>query len=302
MCVEVDRTGNAVHFDGTRWHAPVAIDNGRYLADVSCVSTTTCVAVDYDGYAVKFANGRWYKPRRVLPPSEFGANLTCGSPRICVAWSGDGHMAVYDGHWHQSRRLDRHHKGPLNDISCTHGPFCVALALESDGTQVFTYDGRWHRVPHVVLRSKVLDEVSCTSRHFCLAVGNGVVLRYDGSWHQRSWRRGIYDTYGLTCVRHFCAITSQKQMWMLNDGALGIAIPKSAGLSMSPALCASRHFCLVSNYADPEIRLEAVNGASWGNARVPTADDPSYFPLSGDCTRRFCTTMTYNGQETHTRI
>jgi hypothetical protein len=304
MCVEVDATGNAATFDGTRWHPPVAIDNGRPLVAVSCLSTTVCMAADYIGYAVKFANGRWHTPRRVLPPNEFGAHLSCGSPRFCVAWSGDGDVAVYDGHWHKSRRLDRNHKGPLNDLSCTTGPFCIALALESDGTQVFTYDGRWHRIQGVVHKSKVLDDVSCTSRHFCLAVGSGIILRYDGSWHQRTWRPSVYEVYRLSCVRHFCAIAGEKQMWMLNDGALGIAIPKSAGLSMrSGPTCGTRHFCLVNTKKDAGTSLVAVDGGSWGDTRVPRSDNPAgYYGRLGDCTRDFCTMFTSLGEENHTRV
>lgn len=242
-CVELDVNGGWLHYDGSAWSQP---KRGPYAAElplryVSCPDAGFCLAMTISGRPARFVDGSWARSAR-LRDLQLVAGLSCSSNSMCVAVGAD-RAAAFDGHrWHVTQVpgvVD------LSSVSCA-ARFC--LATDSEGKIVRYRDGVWsapNRWPSGELSvscatafclaygihgrafrfasgtwtstARIFDgrhrveDVSCTSRTFCVAVSATRETTYDG----RRWSRparivpASSNLVSVSCAaRSLCAAVS----------------------------------------------------------------------------------------------
>lgn len=173
--------------------APV---NGE-LNSVSCTSWSACTAVGFTGPSTQAGtilaerwNGTRWSVQSLSPPSggqsEF-TNVSCGSPRFCVAdgmlgsgptfWGSCAFLvAIWNGSAWSIRKL-RICALP-GRLSCTSRRFCVMLGL---GMPTEVWNGsRWSPMP---VPRKPLTAVDCMSATWCAGIAGQSFVR----WNGRSW-------------------------------------------------------------------------------------------------------------------
>jgi len=151
------------------WSAPVLVDAGSILRDVSCPSTSLCVAVDFSG--------------NVLTTSHPDGGAS--------AWT----VANVDG----ANRVYR--------VSCTSSPLCIAV--DSAGNVLSSTDptggpSAWHAVK--VEAPEQLNDVSCASTSLCVAVdaAGNVIVSTEPTGGAEAWTITNIDVLkhiaGVTCI------------------------------------------------------------------------------------------------------
>jgi hypothetical protein len=174
------------------WTVIPSPGNGE-LNSLSCTSWSACTAVGFTGTSTGWTilAERWNGARWAVQPlsaplggqSEF-TNVSCGSPRFCVAdgllvpgQTFTGRCASLIRMWNGSAWAIR--KIPCNvlePLSCTSRRFCVML-----GTRTEVWNGsRWS--PVTVPRER-LTAVSCMSAISCDGIAGQSFVRWDG----RTW-------------------------------------------------------------------------------------------------------------------
>ena len=98
LLVAVDRTGQALSYDGTKWGTARLIDPESVplggLSALSCSGPTFCVAVDPNGYYLTYDGSAWAPPDAL---DLFGGGLSsvsCPRPGACVAVDMAGYAMV----------------------------------------------------------------------------------------------------------------------------------------------------------------------------------------------------------------
>jgi hypothetical protein len=192
FCVAVgDSLGNASTYNGTSWGALGTIDPGGNLTSISCPTGTFCATIDlnadavnvHSASAVMFNGGVWSQP--IAMPDQFGdgQDLSCASPKLCVAIDNSGDASVYGGRsWGTPDPIDGTSSatvlgavpGQTIGVSCTKPSFCVAV--DGNGNAVGYDNGNWGP-PGPIDAGHQLNAVSCASPTFCAAVDlNGNVI------------------------------------------------------------------------------------------------------------------------------
>jgi hypothetical protein len=198
----------AVVFTDGRWQAPVAIDSGHRLTDVSCATRSRCIAVDNAGRAIMRTSGGWQAPISAMRSAVTA--LSCPTARFCLA-VGDG-VSRFDGHrWHRVAAPNRW----MFDVSCV-GPRDCTLATDRGYLQ-------WHEQTWStpIVGSSYLDpetNVECASLVLCLGsetdgAGDAFEYQWDGAaTHYRShWMLGA----PLSCTAQpFCAGVFVDTAWV----------------------------------------------------------------------------------------
>jgi hypothetical protein len=214
FCALVDETGLVWSWTGTAWTGPVRYAPvGDFEAHVTCPSSSFCMASD-DKDVYVFGGHGWTRAPHVDWPLGIGT-LACAGPAYCVAgpasskatdlraWHGSGWTAgpdvdlggnpvalscAPDGDTCGAGAQDmftRHGgawsspitpNGPLVDVSCAAGPFC--MAAEHDHYATWTGDA-WTQQP---LRYGILlGGVACASAKFCLGFDKTTVAVWNGT-------------------------------------------------------------------------------------------------------------------------
>lgn len=244
-CMVVDGSGQAVRFAGGRWYKPVRVESATPysgFAEVSCASRRLCMAVDEEGRLARFHSTGWSAPRYLGDRNPMQA-VSCPRPGYCMAvgkraarWNGS--------HWRLLNVTLPRHFDP-SSLTCTSAQFCVLVTYREYGrVSVWMYNGRrWS----FAARLRNLDasnavNMSCTSRRFCMAVGD---FPFYERWDGHRWRSGQF----------------------------GIPRPffrQPAGVS-----CTSPRSCLVAG-SDPDTGSIEWNGTAWVRGRAinsPSAGD-----------------------------
>jgi hypothetical protein len=177
----VDKRGNVLTYNGTRWSSPHSIDpSGGGLASVSCLTASLCVAVDKRGNVLTYNGTRWSSPHSIDPSGGGLASVSCLTASLCVAVDKRGNVLTYNGtRWSSPHSIDPS-GGGLASVSCPTASLCVAVDNKGNA---LTYNGtRWSSPHSIDPRSGGLASVSCPTASFCAAVDlEGNALTYDNS-------------------------------------------------------------------------------------------------------------------------
>jgi hypothetical protein len=282
----------AVRESGT-WSTTPGDDQQSHVGDLSCVSTTFCLAVGQgrfpDRQPVSYAwNGtRWSDVPVTTAPTGSDVELSrisCVSTDWCLALgSADGapFLLRWNGAtWKPSSALSLPAHTHLGSVSCTSTSWCVVVG--SSGARpahknplIATFDGkRWSQAPGVSTRlpSISLSSVSCTSRRFCMVVGQAGKQVRAGTkphvkavavaerWNGHRWRRApgagtlpTWDTMGVQLHSVSCsgpqACMDTDRTWAgVWDGQHWAQSQPPASLrrdaSMRDVSCLANLFCL----------------------------------------------------------
>ena len=90
VSVAVDKSGNAVRFNGTSWTAPTTIDHSNSLTSVSCPTASSCTAVGDNGDVVTFNGTSWTTPISVVPVPVLV--VSCPTTTFCTALDSNGEV------------------------------------------------------------------------------------------------------------------------------------------------------------------------------------------------------------------
>jgi hypothetical protein len=222
-------TGLADAWSGKAWKpTPVSGIAGVELDSVSCLSANDCLAVGTDespvtgasnGLAYRWNGVQWTEDNPPMPPG--GTNQ-------------------------------------LTSVSCTAGPFCIAVGSTWDKQLIDRWNGStWTTMKPAAPKGSVsaaLVGVSCASRRSCMAVGNnsgGPAGAFAELWNGKKWT--------VTAPMTFQP---------------GVTVPAATSVS-----CAPSGYCMAMGnvHQDPIIAdmidglaaASAWNGKKWTAATVP---------------------------------
>jgi hypothetical protein len=201
--------GRAVRYVDGQWQAPVQIDSGHVLIDVSCPTSSMCVAVDNYGRAITMHDGTWSAPQQVVDvgadPHAALIDVSCPTEGYCVA-AGEYTYELLNGSW--QRIPDLPYEAA---VDCPDAGYCVFV--DATGIRI-----RTSGLLVNALRKKNEQPygfVTCTDRYFCVVQGpftiqdsteDSAIYAVDGG----ALRRVDYDellpyVYNTSCVEAFCA-------------------------------------------------------------------------------------------------
>ncbi|MGO8875557.1 MAG: hypothetical protein ACLQNG_07320 [Acidimicrobiales bacterium] len=172
----------------------------HHFAAVSCTSRTFCVVVTME-LADEFANtfrfdGTAWATARATHLRNSSADLSCGSPTMCVLTSEEGDVSEWDGApWSTSAPL-----GPVY-VSCLSATFCVGVW----GNSAEVYDGTTWSVATTIdtnANDGILPSAACAATDFCVATHDyGEAVLHNGvSWTASSQAGpASYPLYSLSC-------------------------------------------------------------------------------------------------------
>jgi RHS repeat-associated protein len=243
FCVAVDGSGNALKYNGTSWSAPSNIDSGAAIAAVSCTSSSFCEAVDGSGHALKYNGSTWSSSK----PDANNAleSVSCVSSSFCVAVDSYGHAFIYTGSWSSAKKIDN--TTQLDSVSCASSSFCEAVDVLGHAVK---YNGStWTQTP-TIDSSGLFTSISCPSTTFCAAVDfDGHVVTYNGS----TWSsvRSI-DPVGLQSIActssTFCAVVDPSGGAVIYNGTTWASAVTIDTTALDSVSCPSSAFCQVVDY------------------------------------------------------
>ena len=167
FCVAADNGGNALAFDGLQWKVTSGVTPEGSMPSVSCVNRSFCMLVELGGDAKTFDGTTWSAPREASPDSL--NSVSCASRTFCGATGG--YTAVtFDGtRWSKSRQIEPGNDSNVQGLSCVSGSYCVGVDYGTGSAITFNPDGS----PIGDGLGPDLEEVSCVTYRFCVAVGDG---------------------------------------------------------------------------------------------------------------------------------
>jgi hypothetical protein len=216
-CVAHDGHGKEIVYDGTSWSVEPTTFNGSS----SCTSTSYCIGVFwfesglYESWAIY--NGVWTTQigSDQLPQDIAGFfenAISCASSSFCAVALQDRELLTYNGvGWSAPVLINSGYEKPPRSVSCApNTTFCVAVTGITNGYSWTYANGSWGSAVQVT--GEPLYEVSCVTTTFCMAVGGGSALVYNG----QSWGAPVVvDTggglTGVSCpTTTFCAAVDDK--------------------------------------------------------------------------------------------
>ena len=190
--------------------------------------------------------------------------LSCAAPTACRAVDSQGNATTYDGSsWSAVHNVDDHF-GSLAAISCPTAKFCAAVGGRRAVTR--TTDGWGHL--HVVPIQRMFA-VSCSSRHFCLALGaTGFAIRYSGTHWAHHHIGAPPHLTSLSCVSHtFCMALTETGAAYRYDGHVWRHAGEVPAIGSRWSIaCFTRAFCMVASGTQ---QVSRYHGHShWTGTRV----------------------------------
>jgi hypothetical protein len=262
-CRAVDNLGGVIHFDGTNWSGPVAVDPYGAVA-ISCAAAGNCAVIDSSAHvtAVLFDGTNWSAPQPVdLLPGNL-AGISCPTTDFCVAVDSGGYALRYDGTaWSAPAQIDGGTE--LTSVSCAPPSSCVAVDAAG---RALTFDGSTWSAPVPVDPGQRLTAVSCADPSFCVAVAaDGKAASFNGStW---SAPKAVFSTVpsAVSCpTEAFCAATDFSGNAATFNGTSWSAPVAGSGSGTNGLSCVSASFCLAAG-----TYFAAWNGSTWSPIAGP---------------------------------
>ena len=154
---------------GLPWTLPQKIDAANALTSVSCavpVSAIKCVAVDNLGNALISsavdATAKWTKQAKI---DRVGLTSVACATKFCIALDVSGRATVFNGTSWSAPSAVAIAKEALRRVSCAPTS-CIATGA----TTAVQYSGTTWKAPVILDPAHHLQNVSCLSATFCLAV------------------------------------------------------------------------------------------------------------------------------------
>jgi hypothetical protein len=181
LCVGGDTDGNVLTATdpagGSAGWTITSADPHNSINAVSCPTTTLCVAVDDAGNVVTSTNPTGGAAAWTVTHEDNGRNrllsVSCPSTTLCVAVDDDGNVVTTTEPSNPAVpwTLTSISTGPFNSVSCTAGPYCVAMgaATIAVSTAPTGGAGAWTSAPNGLGDSPGFDVVQCITGPFCLA-------------------------------------------------------------------------------------------------------------------------------------
>jgi hypothetical protein len=172
--------GTAYTYDGKTWSVPHPLMGlSDAAAHVSCPTSSFCAVVGEDGngtgYAYTYSNGSWSSPQQ-FADVDYLNGLSCATSTFCVAAGNTQNemtALVYtylNGSWSPDANFPNDGPNVFETVGCATGPFCIA---EGVGGAYAYSNGAWSTQQQVLGGLADGASISCSSRTFCLAVGEG---------------------------------------------------------------------------------------------------------------------------------
>lgn len=170
-------------WNGTSWKIqktsnPPLASNGvsEILDGVSCVSAHFCEAVGQSagGPAAQVWNGKSWTMQAV-PGGDFLISVSCTSARFCVAVGNNAATDIWNGTSWSAAAVGPPGFSLLGSVSCVSATFCEAIGFGPPGEDAAMWNGTsWaaQSTPGPAGDTIGLNSVSCTTRQFCVTVGN----------------------------------------------------------------------------------------------------------------------------------
>jgi hypothetical protein len=242
----------ALEFNGSTWSAPSTITRATWLRSVSCASASFCVALDNEGDALTYNGSSWGSPVSI----DYGERLisvSCPSASFCMAVDSEGYAIRYDGtSWSAPEQASG---WQFDSVSCASASLCIG------GTHYFeiayVYDGSsWHESKPEAR----VEGVSCYSGSFCVGVGEGEAVTYDGSSWSAATKIGIGADDVACGSQTSCVATSYDSKTAVSYQGGSWSAPVALGGLIESVSCPPSTSCVA---VDDNGRALTFDGESW---------------------------------------
>jgi hypothetical protein len=285
FCIAGGDNSDQFRLSGASWTEVLApLD----LASVDCLSDTYCFGLDTFGQTTTYNGTSWSTPTPPVigsapPPGpnyDYLIAASCPSKGHCHAVGGEI-GATYSGSGLSTPKRIERPSGEITAISCATSRFCIAV--DRSGQAIAMHGSTW-RTP-IVIDAKAatyvvihgfkaqpggkdvaggLQDVSCVTTHFCLAVDSlGRAFRYNGHrWSgPKSIATGSFGAVGVSCpTTTFCMVISAEGSEVTYNGtrfSKPVHFEKTEPYAIS---CPTTRFCTVVS------RLKVIiwSNRKWG--------------------------------------
>jgi len=167
FCMALTRYGKASRWNGTKWSTPIAINGtgptGSSGISVSCTGKTFCMETDLYDQTNVWNGTAWSGPSASISTLPI-PQVSCSSPKFCVAVQFDKSVLEYDGIGWTSYPVDK--VGPVFSVSCVLGVRVCFAADSSNGFLAITGKVGTRTTPGV------LGGLDCPTTSFCVSYGS----------------------------------------------------------------------------------------------------------------------------------
>lgn len=300
-----------------------------HLNDASCLTGGECFAVgDYEtsGFPARPAAERWngsawsLQTIPALPSTGGLEGVSCTSTTACTAvgwFTTSSVRQVLAERWNGTAWSKQEAPGDITSefhgVSCVSSTECIAVGKHNGSNDSFAE--RWNGTEWKIQTTpnpasggagNVLQDVSCTSSSFCMAVGFSAEGVMTFTWNGTSWTNQTpfagFVAEGVSCTAS-TACTSVG--WALGPGGIGNPVPVAArwnGTAWSvqttavPAeakktklqdvSCSSSTVCVATGFSEnsPGVTTtltERWNGTSWEIRSSPNPAGATFSTLLG---------------------
>jgi hypothetical protein len=313
-------------WDGAHWSKNATPDLGEGfssgLAGVACAQATTCFAVGNTSPAsggsqarsmplIERWNGAMWSVESV-PAPPVGANraglmsVSCGSATSCTA------VGSYDTstdfgrlieHWNGSSWSSQSspspspvHESQFASVACASATTCTAVGTtfgtgSKMGEVIEQWDGaQWSITSAFKYPGWGLNAVSCADTWHCLATGESLALRGEGTvWsdvspasNQAADMRAVSCTAPLDCVAVAESSGANNAMrWNGSSWQLQTLPPDSKSENMYGLTCLAAGSCLAAGYVGAAPRAEVLHGSAWSDLSVADPVGPTAASVAG---------------------
>jgi hypothetical protein len=222
------------------------------LKDVSCLSGGECFAVggyETGGIPPRAMGERWngtawsLNTMSMLPSSGDLQGISCVSSSACTAvgWYTTPSKQVLVARWNGTAWSKQEAPGDITSefhgVSCVSATECIAVG-QRNGPPGSTLAERWNGTEWQILTTpnptsggagNVLQDVSCTSSTFCMAVGFSVEGMMTFVWNGSFWTNqkvfSAGQAEGVSCTAsNACTLVG----WLPGPGGIGNPVPLAA--------------------------------------------------------------------------